>query len=296
MICDALRSFGRSPVSPAVPASAQLRSATYVSGLTSPVAFVQDPSNASLQYVVELGGVIRVIQNGTLLPTPFATISPIGHAAASAACSAWRSRRTTRRAGASTSASRTPPATSSSRACGDRRVTRSSSDGIARSIWSGRAAEPFITHPFGNHNGGNIAFGPDGYLYIGMGDGGGGNDPITTRRIPATLLGKMLRIDVVGRRQRSRGLRRSRRQPVHGPGRLSAEIWSIGWRNPWRWSFDDPSLGGTGALVVGDVGQGAREEIDYEPAGRGGRNYGWRNREGTLDTNISRTCRRRFRR
>ena len=72
------------------------------------------------------------------------------------------------------------------------------------------------------------------------------------------------------------------------------EIWSFGLRNPWRYSFDDPSRGGTGALLLGDVGQNAWEEVDYEPAGRGGRNYGWRNREGRTPTSgrgRRRTCR-----
>jgi len=70
------------------------------------------------------------------------------------------------------------------------------------------------------------------------------------------------------------------RTKSRGPAGVLPEIWSFGLRNPWRYSFDPPSRGGTGALVIADVGQGAWEEIDYEPAGRGGRNYGWRNREG----------------
>ena len=74
-----------------------------------------------------------------------------------------------------------------------------------------------------------------------------------------------------------------RRQPVRRQRRRAPEIWGFGLRNPWRCSFDDPSRGGTGALVIGDVGQNAWEEIDYEPRGRGGRNYGWRNREGAHD-------------
>ncbi len=151
--------------------------------------------------------------------------------------------------------------------------------------WQGGPA--YIPHPQGNHNGGNIAFGPDGYLYIGVGDGGGGNDPDHNAQNPATLLGKMLRIDVSVSDGDAEGYNVPVDNPFLGQSGYLPEIWSIGWRNPWRWSFDDPALGGTGAMVVGDVGQGAREEIDYEPAGRGGRNYGWRNREGTLDTNIT---------
>ena len=97
----------------------------------------------------------------------------------------------------------------------------------------------------------------------------------------------MLRIDVSVGDSDPEGYNVPVDNPFLGQSGYLPEIWSIGWRNPWRWSFDDPSLGGTGAMVVGDVGQGAREEIDYEPAGRGGRNYGWRNREGTIDTNIT---------
>jgi glucose/arabinose dehydrogenase len=137
---------------------------------------------------------------------------------------------------------------------------------------------------FSNHNGGNIAFGPDEYLYVGIGDGGGGNDPHHRAQNPGDLAGKMLRIAVPGSGGLPYGIPPD--NPFVGRAGYRPEIWSFGLRNPWRWSFDNPALGGTGAMVIGDVGQGAREEIDYEPAGRGGRNYGWRNREGTLDTGI----------
>ena len=268
----------------AVPASAQLRSATYVSGLTNPVAFVQDPSNASLQFVLELGGGIRVIQNGALLPTPFATISPIGTGGERgllglAFSPNYASSRRLYVCFTNTSGHITVA-----------RLRRSAvnplvSDGSRFDlVWPG--GEPFIRHPISNHNGGNIAFGPDGYLYIGIGDGGGSNDGDHNAQNPGTLLGKMLRVDVSVGDGDAQGYDVPVDNPFRGQPGYLPEIWSIGWRNPWRWSFDDPSLGGTGALVVGDVGQGAREEIDYEPAGRGGRNYGWRNREGTLDTNI----------
>jgi glucose/arabinose dehydrogenase len=134
---------------------------------------------------------------------------------------------------------------------------------------------------FSNHNGGNIAFGPDGYLYVGIGDGGGGNDPHHRAQNPGDLAGKMLRIAVPGSGGLPYGIPPD--NPFVGRAGYRPEIWSFGLRNPWRWSFDNPALGGTGAMVIGDVGQGAREEIDYEPAGRGGRNYGWRNREGAHD-------------
>ena len=268
----------------AVPASAQLRSATYVSGLTNPVAFVQDPSNAALQFVLEQGGAIRVIQNGALLPTPFATISPIGSGGERgllglAFSPNYASSRRLYVCFTNTSGHITVARLR--RSAGNPLVSDGSRFDL---VWPG--GEPFIRHPISNHNGGNIAFGPDGYLYIGIGDGGGSNDGDHNAQNPGTLLGKMLRVDVSVGDSDAEGYNVPVDNPFLGrPGYLP-EIWSIGWRNPWRWSFDDPLLGGTGALVVGDVGQGAREEIDYEPAGRGGRNYGWRNREGTLDTNI----------
>jgi glucose/arabinose dehydrogenase len=126
-----------------------------------------------------------------------------------------------------------------------------------------------------------MAFGPDGYLYIGVGDGGSGNDPPNNAQNMNVLLGKMLRIDVSVPDGHAAGLSIPPDNPF--PAGQRPEIWDIGVRNPWKWSFDDPAHGGTGALVIGDVGQGAWEEVDYEAPGRGGNNYGWRNREGAHD-------------
>lgn len=133
-----------------------------------------------------------------------------------------------------------------------------------------------VEQPFNNHNGGNLVFGPDGMLWIGLGDGGSANDPGNRAQKPNTLLGKMLRIDP----------RPSADKPysippdnpfVSVPG-TRPEIWALGLRNPWRYSFDRE----TGDLWIGDVGQNAVEEIDLEPAGTpGGRNYGWSRFEGT---------------
>ena len=215
-------------------------------------------------------------------------------AAASAACSAWRSRPTTRRAAGSSSISPSATATPSSRDSGGRRQSARRRSGVAlRPALVARPAR--ARHPRSrsrNHNGGNLAFGPDGYLYIGMGDGGSGDDPQQPRAEPGTLLGKMLRIDVdVPDSDRAR-LPSPGRQPVRRrrPGGGAPRDLGFGLRNPWRFSFDDPARGGTGALVIGDVGQNALEEIDYEPAGRGGRNYGWRNREGAHDNVTSRAA------
>ena len=140
-----------------------------------------------------------------------------------------------------------------------------------------------IAQPFSNHNGGQLAFGPlDGYLYIGMGDGGSGGDPQNNAQNVNSLLGKMLRLDV------DHGTPYS--NPPGNPyvGKAGAdEIWAIGLRNPWRFSFDRQ----TGDLYIGDVGQDLWEEVDFQAANTpGGLNFGWHCREGNHDYNFAGTC------
>jgi glucose/arabinose dehydrogenase len=125
-----------------------------------------------------------------------------------------------------------------------------------------------------NHNGGMVAFGPDGYLYFGTGDGGGGGDPDRTAQDLGSLLGKILRLDV------SAGdpYAIPDDNPFAGTAGARPEIWAYGLRNPWRWSFDRA----TGDLFIADVGQNDFEEVDFEPAGGGGGvNYGWSVMEGS---------------
>jgi glucose/arabinose dehydrogenase len=135
-----------------------------------------------------------------------------------------------------------------------------------------------IDQPFANHNGGQLAFGPDGYLYVGMGDGGSANDPMCNAQRDESLLGKLLRIDVDANIASPPFYGIPPDNPFAEPGGARDEIWAKGLRNPWRFSFDRA----TGDLYIGDVGQGAREEVDFQPAGdAGGRNYGWKPMEGT---------------
>jgi glucose/arabinose dehydrogenase len=134
-----------------------------------------------------------------------------------------------------------------------------------------------VHQPYGNHNGGQLAFGPDGYLYIGMGDGGDGGDPQNNGQDRSTLLGSMLRIDVNNPPSGS-SYTVPADNPFVGQTGIRPEIWAWGLRNPWRFSFDRQ----TGDLWIGDVGQGEWEEIDFQPAAStGGENYGWACREGT---------------
>ena len=130
--------------------------------------------------------------------------------------------------------------------------------------------------PFGNHNAGQLAFGPDGYLYIATGDGGSGGDPCNSGQTALSLLGKLLRIDVDNAPPDAAYSIPDDNPFVDDPN-VRPEIWSLGLRNPWRFSFDAE----TGDLYIADVGQNAREEIDFEVAGSsGGANYGWRRLEG----------------
>ena len=136
-----------------------------------------------------------------------------------------------------------------------------------------------LAQPFANHNGGMIAFGPDNFLYIGFGDGGSGGDPAGHAQNPADLLGKLLRIDVS---QSAASPLPAYAIPPGNPfaaAALGKEIWSLGLRNPWRYSFDRQ----TGDLYIADVGQGNWEEVNVSTASDGagkGANYGWNVMEG----------------
>jgi len=128
---------------------------------------------------------------------------------------------------------------------------------------------------FGNHNGGQLQFGPDGLLYIGTGDGGGGGDPLGNAQRVSRLLGKLLRIDP--RAAGGRPYRIPSSNPFRGRAGARGEVYAYGLRNPWRFSFDRA----TGAINIADVGQNAVEEVNYAPRGRArGRNFGWNIFEG----------------
>jgi glucose/arabinose dehydrogenase len=271
---------------------AQLRARVYASGFAAPVALVQDPADRGVQFVVQQNGRIRVIRSAAVLPSDFVDLSAaivsggeqglLGLAFPPGAAASGRFFvNFTNRSGDTVVA----------------RLRRSADPIVADPAsrfdlrWGGATGPAFIAQPFANHNGGHLVFGPDGYLYIGLGDGGSGNDPDHRAQNPGELLGKMLRIDPGVDDTHPSGYQVPADNPFVGgvPAGVRPEIWSFGLRNPWRYSFDDPARGGTGALVIGDVGQNRFEEIDYEPASHGGRNYGWRNREGAHDNVTSRS-------
>lgn len=158
---------------------------------------------------------------------------------------------------------------------GDTVVSRFSVSGDPNRADGGSEVEVLsFRQPFSNHNGGHLAFGPDNYLYIASGDGGGGGDPQNNGQDLGNLLGKILRIDVDGL-----PLAIPPSNPFVGRSGARDEIWVYGLRNPWRFSFDRD----TGDIFIGDVGQSREEEIDFQPAASaGGENYGWKRKEGSL--------------
>jgi glucose/arabinose dehydrogenase len=265
---------------------AQLRARVQASGFSTPLALVQDPTDRATLFVVQQDGHVRVLRGATALPQDFLDVSAAivaggeqGLLGLAFPPDAATSRRLfvnfTNRSGDTVVA----------------RFRRSADAAVADPAtrfdlrWFGAGGPAFVGQPFANHNGGNLVFGPDGFLYIGLGDGGSGGDPGNRAQNPQELLGKMLRIDVSVADDDFVGYRIPADNPFAAGRPIAArpEIWAFGLRNPWRYSFDDPSRGGTGALVIGDVGQDRYEEVDYEPRGRGGRNYGWALREGAHD-------------
>ena len=279
--CFASAVVALSLVSPGTSAAQPVRAVLVASGFDSPLGLVQHPTDASVLFVLEQDGRIRTVRNGAIQSPDFLDLRSeiasggerglLGMAFAPDYATSGRFFvNFTNRSGHTVIA----------------RFRRSSGDPLRADpasrfdlVWPN--GDRFITQPFSNHNGGHLAFGPDGFLYIGMGDGGSGNDPAHLAQNPRALLGKMLRIDVAVPDADPQGYDVPSSNPFAGRSDVLGEIWAFGLRNPWRWSFDDPARGGTGALVIGDVGQNGWEEVDYEPRGAGGRNYGWRNREGT---------------
>lgn len=253
-------------------------------GLTNPVFATFAPGDTSRLYIGQQNGDIRVLNltTGNLNPTPFMTAAQLGSAN-----------------GLTTGGERglLGMAFDPNFATNRRfylNYTGTSGHTFVRSFVTqagnpdlvdgntGAANILNITQPFSNHNGGWMGFGPDGHLYIASGDGGSGNDPQNNALNRNSLLGKMLRISP--NTTSAGGYTIPANNPLVGVAGTRGEIWAYGLRNPWRNSFDRL----TGDLYIGDVGQNAREELNFQPANSpGGENYGWRQFEGTGSTGLS---------
>jgi hypothetical protein len=240
-----------------------------VGSFSSPVFVTSDPGDASRLMVVERGGTIRLVSGGAT--TTFLDISSL-------AVSGGEQGLLSMAFAPDFAQSGRFYVYYTSRPNGDIQIDEFTAQGDSADPATRR---PIITVPHGdagNHNGGQLQFGPDGYLYAGTGDGGGGGDPWHNGQNTETLLGKILRIDPLNPTA-DRPYSVPSDNPFVGRGGAD-EVWAYGLRNPYRFSFDRQ----TGALLIGDVGQGEREEVDYaeQPDAGRGDNYGWSCREGFI--------------
>jgi glucose/arabinose dehydrogenase len=241
------------------PGQPALRLVEVASGLQSPVHLTAPASDARL-FIVEQPGRIRIVENGQLLPTPFLDIA--------AKVSSGGERGLLSVAFHPRYAQNGFLYVNYTDRAGDTRIERYRVS--ANRNLADPASASLVLHvrqPYSNHNGGQVAFGPDGMLYIGMGDGGGGGDPEEAGQDPLQLLGKLLRIDVDA--AQPYGIPAG--NPYAGRSGGRGEIWALGMRNPWRFSFDRTA----NLLYVADVGQNRLEEVNVVPAGQAGVNYGW---------------------
>ncbi len=237
-------------------------------GFSKPLGMTFPESNPQLFYILEQAGVIRVLRDGVLLSDPFLDIRKQVNSNANER--------------GLLGIALDPLYVQNgffylnySNSKGDTTISRFQANPDLL-IADPQSEQILLTQeqPYGNHNGGNLLIGPDGFLYIGFGDGGSGGDPQGNAQNPETLLGKMVRIAV--QNQEAYGIPETNAFAEGDGGR--PEIWAMGLRNPWRFSFDML----TGGLYIADVGQGDWEEIDFtQPELRPNYNFGWDYFEGT---------------
>jgi glucose/arabinose dehydrogenase len=252
-----------------VPSRIHLGLTRIAAGLSNPLLVTDAGDGSGRLFVVEQTGTIRIIKAGKLLEAPFLDLSASVSGGNEQGLLGLAFHPGYKSNGKLYVSYTDRVGTSIIR---EYRVSASNPDRVNGS--SGRTLLR-LRQPYANHNGGNIAFGPDGDLYIGFGDGGSAGDPGNRAQNLGTLLGKLLRIDV-NRRTGSLPYGIPPTNPFVGRPGLD-QIWAFGLRNPWRWSFDRA----TGDLWIGDVGQDAWEEVDRAPAAHGrnagrGLNFGWR--------------------
>ncbi|MBI5965701.1 MAG: PQQ-dependent sugar dehydrogenase [Chloroflexi bacterium] len=247
-------------------------------GLASPVIITNAGDGSGRIFFVEQAGTIRILKNGTLLGTPFLDIHTIVKSGGEQGLLALAFHPSYSTNGLFFVAYTAPRA-------GDSTGSNLILERFSVSANNPDLANPnsgvillTISHPVNsNHNGGTLAFGADGYLYWSTGDGGSGGDPPNNAQQLNNLLGKLLRIDVNS--GSPYGIPTSNPFYSNPDPNVKKEIWAYGLRNPWRISFDKL----THDLYIGDVGQSAREEVDFQPASSaGGENYGWRVMEGSI--------------
>ncbi len=258
-------SSSRPPANPAANlATVRLRLVPVVSGLSSPVAIAfrkGAPGSAGTMYVAEQGGALRRVVDGRASETALDLSSNLSNGNEQGFL------------GAAFSPDGTRLYVDYTDANGDTNVDEYTMKGPVADASTRRRAL-FVDQPYPNHNGGEVVFGPDGELYVGLGDGGSAGDPQHHAQNLGSPLGKILRIDPKPSGNASYTIPAD--NPFVGTSGAFAESWMFGLRNPWRFSFDRAN----GDLWIGDVGQGEYEEIDYAPRGQEGINWGGNLREG----------------
>ncbi|HEX3323026.1 MAG TPA: PQQ-dependent sugar dehydrogenase [Terriglobales bacterium] len=259
---------GSGSPTPPPPGPVAIALSTVVSGLSSPLDLETPDDSSGRSFVVEQGGTIRIIKSGSLVSAPFLDISTkvvfngeMGLLGIAFHPNFAADPRFYVNYVRDVSGQKQTVISEYQVQAGNSDLADPASERILLTV----------NQPFGNHKGGQLAFGPDGFLYIGLGDGGGEGDPLGNGQKLNTLLGKMLRIDV-DHTDSGRQYAIPSDNPFVGSGGLP-EIWAYGFRNPWRFSFDRSS----NRLFVGDVGQDNYEEVDI---GQKGANFGWNIMEG----------------
>ncbi len=246
-------------------------------GLSSPIAAHFAPGNDTLMYIVQQGGLIKVgnVNTGVVSGTNFLNVtSKITTAGNEQGLLGLAFHPNYQQNGYFY--------VNYTRTGGGATVVARYKRSAANPLVADPASEKIVlqvSQPYSNHNGGQLQFGKDGYLYIGMGDGGSAGDPQNYSQNGLSRLGKMLRVDV----DVDSGYAVPPTNPFIGDASKLPEIWAMGVRNPWRFSFDMI----TGHMWMADVGQNNWEEINFEQAGQGGKNYGWRCYEGNVTYNTA---------
>ena len=251
-----------------------IQSEVYASGFARPLEFVQSTADDGVQYIVQQGGTIRVIQDGSVVPGNFLNVQSLITAGGNEQGLLGMALDPDHENNGRFYINYT-------RNGGDTVVARYTLDTTARGGFDllnadASSAEILIVEDqdFANHNGGNLRLGPDGLLYIAFGDGGSGGDPFGRAQNRTRLLGSIARIDV----STATGYDIPADNPYAGHPSFREEIWAYGVRNPWKFTFDTGPCG-TGQIAIADVGQNAREEINVNQ-NDAGLNYGWDCREG----------------
>jgi glucose/arabinose dehydrogenase len=252
------------------PASVDVRLDRFVEGFRAPLAVVSPDDGSGRLFVVEQGGLIRIVRDGRIAPDPFLDVSGLISAGGEQGLLGFAFH---------------PDYPDDSRVFvdytnvdGDTEVVAYSTDPSDPDLVDRDSGQRLVLvdQPYRNHNGGALAFGPDGYLYISLGDGGSGGDPHGNGQKLSTMLGKILRIDV-DRSLQGRAYAVPADNPYVATEGAEPAVFVTGLRNPWRFSFDRAS----GDLWIGDVGQTHWEEIDVVRSGTSGQNFGWNRMEGS---------------